>query len=191
VEERTLSIPSGRELSETCAAIVDDWHRLAPTLDWGAVSSAFAPASDGWAGAAAALCLVNCFQWHLEDECRAVYRHAVRLAALKRAIDESNRRRVARIDEIDERLVRQLGAGSDPDGEVDHVALVTPGYLLDRISILELKRYHAPPASELVAALADELADVRRGFDRLIDDLVCGRQRVRLYRTVKLYGAGP
>ena len=138
-------------------------------------------------GSVVQLCLVNCFQWHLEDECRVRYDNANRLAALKRDIDDSNRRRVACIDAIDERLIRELG-DRDGSSETEPVALITPGNLLDRISILELKRYHAGTGTDAAAMVVEQLDDACRGLDRLVSDLVSGRERVKLYRTVKLYG---
>jgi hypothetical protein len=194
VEERlaafAVSIPSGSQLAETCTEVIDEWHRLAPPFDWPSVPELFAVRADPWEAGVAGLCLVNCFQWHLEDECRAAYADAERLAALKRVIDDSNRRRVGRIDALDQAFARELD-GSGSSRGCDLVALVTPGALVDRISILALKRYHARSDDAVAAALVDELGDACDGFDRLIDDLGSGRQRLRLYRTVKLYGAGP
>ena len=181
---QSLSLPLARDLAGACAELVADWHRREPPLDWEVVQPSF-PCGRGWLGDVAALALINCFQWHLEDECRARYDDPVRLAALKREIDGSNARRVARVDAIDERLVRELDSearGSEP------VALVTPGNLLDRISILELKRYHADPGGDAAAVVREQLADACDGFDRLVADLRSARQRLKLYRTIKLYG---
>jgi hypothetical protein len=182
-----VSIPPARELAASCAALIRGWHDRPVALDWEAVTAAFPAAEAGWTTAVVDLCLINCFQWHLEDECRACYADHVQLAALKRGIDESNRRRVAAIDAIDERLVRELdGRRAATTGPV---ALTTPGNLLDRISILELKRYHAA-GSEIGRILEEQANDACDGLDGLIDDLVHGRRRVKLYRTVKLYGSG-
>jgi uncharacterized protein DUF4254 len=182
-----VSIPPGRELAAACGALILEWHRRDPPLEWNAVSAAFPAADESWTSCVVQLCLINCFQWHLEDECRSRYSDSRRLAALKREIDESNRRRVSSIDAIDERLIRELG---DPDGSrgTEPVALITPANLLDRISILELKRYHAPSRSDVLALVEEQLDDACRGLDRLVSDLAFARQRVKLYRTVKLYG---
>ena len=180
--------PAASELAAACADLVTPWHLRAPLLDWDAVTVAFRPRGDDWTDLALDLCLVNCFQWHLEDECRVQYDEPHALAALKRDIDDSNYRRVLRIDAIDERIAHHLGddgagAGSGP------VALVTPGNLLDRISILELKRYHAGPRQPVADVLREQLDDACEGFDRLIADLASSRQTLKRYRTVKLYGA--
>jgi hypothetical protein len=184
-----VTTPPGRELAAACESLILSWHRREPALEWDAASTAF-PGTDGDStNAVTNLCLINCFQWHLEDECRARYADTNRLAALKRDIDASNRRRIRCIDAIDERVFRELDGAVDRGG-TEPVALVTPGNLLDRISILELKRYHAPPGSDLATIVAEQLDDACSGFDLLIDDLASARQRLKLYRTVKLYGSG-
>lgn len=181
-----LSIPPARDLAAACAAVVADWHRREPPLEWEAATASF-PRTDGWLGDVSHLALINCFQWHLEDECRARYADATRLATLKRDIDDSNWRRVASIDAIDERVARELEGVAASDG-TEPVALITPGNVLDRISILELKRYHAAPDGEASAIVVEQLYDARRGLDRLVAELASGRDRMKLYRTVKLYG---
>jgi hypothetical protein len=183
-----VSIPPGRELAAACGALIGSWHRREPPLDWDAAAALFPGVEDDWTSSVTRLCLINCFQWHLEDECRARYDDSERLAELKRRIDDSNRRRVLCIDAIDERLVRELGDADGSSG-AEPVALITPGNLLDRISILELKRCHAASRRDVVALVEEQLEDACRGFDRLVSDLVSARQRVKLYPTVKLYGA--
>lgn len=176
-------LPPAAELAATCERVVRAWHELAPELDWRAASSAFPVGGAGWTDAVARLCLINCFQWHLEDASRAAYADAERLARLKREIDASNQRRVACIDELDARLLDELGAPADGAAPV---AVTTPGNVLDRISILALKRAHA--GAERAAMLDEQLADACDGLDRLVADLAAARQRLRRHRTLKLYG---
>jgi Protein of unknown function (DUF4254) len=177
-------MPPARDLAAACARLVEQWHRRTPPLEWDAAHATL-PVRDDWIGATERLSLINCFQWHLEDDCRAAYDDAQRLAELKREIDESNRRRVGAIDAIDSRMTAELdGATADPTAPV---ALVTPGALLDRISILELKRFHAP-APDVVSRLEEELADVCDGLDRLVASLVARETRLKVYGIVKLYG---
>ncbi|MDX6400572.1 MAG: hypothetical protein QOF27_1178 [Gaiellaceae bacterium] len=184
-----VTTPPGRALAAACESVIRGWHQREPALEWDAVSAAFSTGDGGLTNAVTGLCLINCFQWHLEDECRVRYADTDRLAALKREIDESNRRRVRCIDAIDERLVRELNCAVDRGG-TEAVVLITPGNLLDRISILELKRYHAPRGSEAAAIVEEQLDDACLGFDRLIADLAAAKQSLKLYRTVKLYGPG-
>jgi hypothetical protein len=177
-------LPSAEALSRACADVVVRWHELEPALEWTAVEASFRIDGGGIADETARLGLVNCFQWHLEDECRASYDDHPRIAALKHAIDASNARRVRQVSALDERILRDL---APPPGESGPLALVTPGNLLDGISILELKRYHAPRST--AAGLDEQLDDVRRGLDALLADIAAGRQRVKLYGPTKIYRA--
>lgn len=179
--------PGAQPLAAVCERVVREWHSRPPPLEWPTALASLAPRVDGWAGEVGRLALINCFQWHLEDDCRSSYDDAVRLAALKREIDESNRRRVESIDAIDLGLAESLAA-SGPAEQSAPVAVLTPGALLDRISILELKRFHAPARSDVAAHVEEELADVCAGLDRLVAALAAREERLRVYRTVKLYG---
>lgn len=181
-----MSFPEGRELAGVCRAGIRAWHRHPPPLEWATVCASFGGAADGWSGLVGELCLINHFQWHLEDECRAHYADAHRLAALKREIDASNARRVHAIDVLDERLARELPPA---DGNGARVALISPGNQLDRISILELKRGHAAERDGVVAILDEQIADACSGLDWLVEDLLAARQCLRHYGTVKLYRA--
>ena len=183
-----LGFPSARELAGSFRAQVEAWHLHDPLLDWKAVTQLFA--LDGETGTAGLryLAFVNCFQWHLEDRCRAVYEQPERLAALKQEIDASNARRVRAVDGIDRHVAARLEALHPPGGA--RIALVTPGALADRLSILVLKRYHAAARSDgkqLLGVLADQIADLCDGTDALLADLMGGRLRLKFYPTVKLF----
>lgn len=175
-------LPSAEALSRACADVIVRWHEREPALDWNAAQASIRIDGDGLLAETARLCLVNCFQWHLEDECRDCYDDHERIAALKHAIDASNARRVRRIDELDARILAEVGA----PGETGTLALVTPGNLLDRISILELKHHHA--RGDTAGGIVEQLNDVRQGLDALLADIAAGRLRVKLYGTTKIYG---
>jgi hypothetical protein len=174
--------------------IVRWWHERDAPLDWDAVERAWPPGDDrGFAAHVARVGLINCFQWHLEDECRAQYEVPLALARLKHAIDASNRRRVSAIDEIDRRVAGRLAGGGRGSARP---AVVTPGALIDQLSILELKRYHAdarrrtdPAAADAVGPLTEQIDDYCAAIDELVRELVAGERRLKFYRTVKLYGA--
>jgi len=193
-EPRVRDLPSGRAMSELLRAVVSGWHELDPPLDWDAVERMH-PADDRLLAALIArVGLINCFQWHLEDECRAHYEHPPVLARLKHAIDASNRRRVSAIDEID----RRIADGLEPRGPASaRLAVVTPGALIDQLSILELKRYHADvrrradPAADagVVSLLGEQIDDFCAAIDDLARELAAGERRLKFYRTVKLYGS--
>ena len=164
--------------------VVERWHRLDPVLDWKVVEPMFPADFDQWEGQVTWLSLVNCYQWHLEDACRSSYQDLRQLGRLKLAIDESNQRRVQGIDAIDRRVARDLSS-LQPDGSHAPVCLVTPGNVIDRLSILELKRYHMP----VPAGVAEQIDDLCEGFDALVRALTCGQQRFAFHSTQKVYGA--
>jgi hypothetical protein len=185
-------LPPGSQITSICRQVVDTWHEAEPLLDWGVASANPPIDSETPEYAVQHLALINCFQWHLEDDCRLCYDDPLRLAWLKQAIDQSNQRRVAKIDDLDRltfarlRRLRSEPADAPP-------TLVTPGSLVDRLSILSLKKFHVGerrPAEPAVLNLLDEqLDDLCQGFDRLLADLSAGRLRLKFYSTLKLYSA--
>jgi hypothetical protein len=190
--DNLAGLPAAAAVGALFRTVVQRWHEREPPLDWARAESLVPVDLGEVEGQSAHLGLINCFQWHLEDACRASYDDLARLGALKRQIDDSNARRVARIDAIDRRVVEVLQALAPAD-ERAPACLVTPANVLDRLSILELKRYHAAGGAGDGSArglrLAEQIDDLARGFDDLIADLAAGRQRLRFYRTDKLYGA--
>ena len=178
-----MMIPA-REVIAQVRSVVERWHRLDPVLDWKVVEPMFPADSAQWGGQVARLSLVNCYQWHLEDACRSSYQDLRQLGRLKLAIDESNQRRGQGIGAIDRRVARDLSS-LRPDDSHAPVCLVTPGNVIDRLSILELKRYHMA----VPAGVAEQIADLCEGLDALIRALACGQQRFAFHSTQKVYGA--
>jgi hypothetical protein len=186
---------SASEMTQTFQEVIQRWHQLQPSLDWEATELLFPQETTTLAGKIQRLGLINCFQWHLEDECRVSYSSQAVLADLKSRIDLSNHRRVKAIDGIDAAIQQRLPQDGHY-GQAARIALVTPGSLIDRLSILELKRYHAyiidpaklASARVSVELLEEQISDLCAGIDEFFDDLLDGRQRLKVYRTVKLYG---
>jgi hypothetical protein len=170
--------------------VIAHWHELNPALDWDAASGLLDGHRPGASGQIALLGLVNCFQWHLEDACRASYQDPERLASIKFEIDRSNARRIRAIDDIDRRIAGEL-AGR-PGSRGTRRALTTPGQVMDRLSIQELKRFHAgrrrPAAADLLEVLGQQLDDLCLGLDELVEDLAASRLRLVFFPSVKLYG---
>jgi Protein of unknown function (DUF4254) len=187
-----LGIPSAQASAALVRRVNHRWHELRPPLDWDAGVAALGDGGTSVDALTADLGLVNCFQWHLEDACRAAYHEPEKLAPIKREIDRSNARRVRLVDAIDRQIAARLRALRGNTGEpLARIALTLPGHLLDRLSILELKRYHLRSAGSDLAGLLDEqVDDLCQGIDELIGDLVAGTVRIKLYPTVKLYAGG-
>jgi Protein of unknown function (DUF4254) len=188
----SLGMPSAEAAAAAVRMVNDRWHQLRPPLDWDASVAALGDGGTSVGALIADLGLVNCFQWHLEDACRSVYQEPEKLAPIKREIDRSNGRRVRLIDALNERVVAQLQAFRGDSGPPKaRIALALPGHLLDCLSILELKRYHARKSgSDVVDLLDEQVGDLCQGIDELIGDLVAGTVRIKLYPTIKLYANG-
>ena len=192
-----VSIPTGFQLAMVFQDVIRRWHQVQPGLDWAAVLCAFPAGPASLPGQVERLGLINCFQWHLEDKCRENYASQAILAELKHAIDLSNQRRVSMIDAIDDEVARQL-LWHEHAAQPTRLALITPGNLMDRLSILELKHHHAQSidphktttSTEMIALIEEQIEDLCTGMDELVQDLLTGRLRLKVYRTVKIYGTG-
>lgn len=134
--------------------------------------------------------------WHEEDEARDPEATPEKIVQIKRAIDRLNQRRNDLMERIDGMLLVEAG---EQRAEAP-LHSETPGMMIDRLSILELKRFHT---EEEVARVADEqhvqrnlqrLAvlkeqrdDLRDALDALWADVMSGRRRFKLYRQMKMY----
>ncbi|HPF71451.1 MAG TPA: DUF4254 domain-containing protein [Candidatus Krumholzibacteria bacterium] len=187
------------------APILDDvivrWHEgEAAIADWEsatAVIDARQPA--GWAATVEHLQLINTFQWHEEDRSRDHAADDAVLAAVKRSIDASNRRRVQTVDRLDD----MIHAGLVALGQVNPAAPLnseSPGSILDRLTVLALKIHHVGEACAALAAgperaamqarldgLCEQRDDLGRCLDALLDGIRTGRVGLKLYRQVKVY----
>ncbi|MBI5384613.1 MAG: DUF4254 domain-containing protein [Verrucomicrobia bacterium] len=134
--------------------------------------------------------------WHEEDLARRDDLGAERVRQAKRVIDRCNQSRNDAIEQIDTWLLAQLppAAGSPQHSE-------TPGMIIDRLSILSLKRYHMRLEAERVSAseehrqkcrlrcaiLEEQARDLQRCVDNLLAELRGGTRHFKLYRQLKMY----
>ncbi len=145
-------------------------------------------------------CWVDCVQWHLEDEIRRPEIEAASGMEFKRRIDRSNQKRTDLVEQIDDRMISIL-ASEQAHSSTAPLNTESPGWALDRLSILALKIYHMseesirPSAStehrERCAAKLEVLLEQRRDLTRALKDLLeevrDGKRRVKTYRQMKMY----
>lgn len=192
--------PSFAAVSPVLDEVIERWHGAEPAPgNWPEVLGALpAREPEGWARLVEHLQLINTYQWHEEDRSRAHGAGDAVLAAVKRSIDESNRRRVQAVDRLD----AVIHAGFSSLGVIDSSAPLnseSPGSIIDRLSVLALKAWHAAEAVVEAApaerrAMQDRLAMLReqqRDLGQCLDDLLSGirqgRVGLKLYRQIKLY----
>ena len=138
--------PSGRTIQPILWKIIESWHRReAEIASWEDAERLLPPNHDGWAALAERLQLINTFQWHEEDKSRDRSDNDTRLAAVKRSIDASNRRRVKAVEAFDRFLhARLTRAGLLAEAAPLHSE--SPGSIVDRITVLALKVFHVREA---------------------------------------------
>jgi hypothetical protein len=135
--------------------------------------------------------------WHVEDEARDPQATPERIVEIKRAIDRFNQRRNDLMEQIDALLLQAAG---EQRGDAP-LHSETPGMMIDRLSILELKRYHteeeiaragadqehARRNRERLRVIEEQQCDLREALDALWADVMSGSRRIKRYRQMKMY----
>jgi len=143
----------------------------------------------------------NFLLWHEEDIARSPDVTDEKIAKVKRAIDGYNQSRNDAIEKVDDWLIDELGRqGVTADTDAP-AATETPGAAIDRLSILELRRYHmqeqidrtdAAPEHREKAANRMAILDVQRdhlieALSQLLDEIFSGQRPLRVFRQMKMY----
>jgi hypothetical protein len=155
---------------------------------------------NSWQGLLAHHHFANCELWHLEDEARIPDASDSVTANAKRKIDSVNQRRNDLVEEIDEQVLKVLNAHALPDPEAP-LHSETPGLIVDRLSILELKIYHTreeirrkdSPSGhsernqQRLKLLEEQRTDLAFCLDSLWRDILEGKKSFKVYRQLKMY----
>lgn len=142
---------------------------------------------------------IDTVQWHLEDIIRSPDIRPDELVAIKRRIDQSNQDRTDTVEQIDS-WFSDLFQSTTPK-EHARMNSETPAWLLDRMSILQLKLYHfqeqvnretvseehRQKARQKLAVLREQEVDLARCFDELLEDISNGDRYMKVYRQMKMY----
>jgi hypothetical protein len=152
--------------------------------------TASAPA---WANLIVDLVESNLRQWDLEDTTRDPGATDAEVASAKRQIDRLNMGR--------HRLVHQIDAAIDSaldQPATAPMATESPGMVLDRLSVLVIRRARTAAASahhstfnDRMTALESQVAGLSIALDFYLDELRAGTRRFLCYEPLKLYGPSP
>ncbi|MFM8735048.1 MAG: DUF4254 domain-containing protein [Pirellulales bacterium] len=170
--------------------LVDHWHHFEPEHS-----------EEGLRGRVCDLHRYNFLLWHEEDIARSPNVTDGRIAQVKRAIDRYNQLRNDCIEKVDDWLVADLAAQGITAAAGAPAATETPGAALDRLSILELRRYHmreqmeradATPEHREKATARMAILDLQRqhlieAADRLLAEISSGQRPLRVFRQMKMY----
>jgi hypothetical protein len=178
------------EIDALLEALVARWHEVEP-----------AHAETELRGRICDLHRFNFLLWHEEDIARSPDVTDARIAEVKRAIDRYNQARNDAIEKVDDWLVAELATRgvAAPAGAAS--ATETPGAAIDRLSILELRRYHMREQAERADATPEHrekaagrlvILDLQRDHlveaaDRLLTEIFAGQRPLRVFRQMKMY----
>lgn len=137
--------------------------------------------------------------WHEEDIARIREIDPLRIVEAKRNIDQYNQARNNAMEKIDEWILNYLDMAGALTAEKLHSE--TPGMMIDRLSIMQLKRYHMEEetlrtdASEehkakcfgRVNVLDEQIADLSNCLTDILEQLSSGALKFKVYRQFKMY----
>ena len=118
---------------------------------------------------------------------------------MKRKIDRSNQERTDLVEKIDDyyiELFKNVNSSNESKLNTE-----SPGWVVDRISILCLKIYHMQEQTERkdvseehvnncmkkLSVLKEQQEDLSQSFNELLDDLENGVKKIKVYRQMKMY----
>jgi len=141
---------------------------------------------------------IDTVQWHLEDEVRRRDLPSDQLMEIKRRIDALNQERTDAVEALDLRLAELLQPVPAVNGAVRTESLA---WALDRLCILQLKRYHLRveversdasddhrvACGQRLAAADGQHNDLMAACAALWADVQSGQVRYTPYRQFKLY----
>jgi Protein of unknown function (DUF4254) len=132
----------------------------------------------------------NLRQWDLEDATRDPGASDARIANAKREIDRLNAGRHRMVERIDAAIDSVLNQPTTAP-----LATESPGMVLDRLSVLVIRRartaaasWHDPKMADRVRALEAQIGALSAALDSYMADLAAGTRRFLRYQSLKLYG---
>jgi len=144
-------------------------------------------------------CWIDTMQWHLEDIIRKPDIDPKEGMEIKRRIDKLNQKRTDLVERIDEYIYNYFK--NIPTKEDARLNTETPGWAIDRLSILNLKIYHwqeevkrkdatskhKENAKNKLNILLKQLEDLTTAINLLFKELSKGKVIARTYKQMKMY----
>jgi len=141
----------------------------------------------------------NFMLWHEEDIARVRDIEAERIVLAKRNIDSFNQKRNDAMEKIDEWVLSKLVHEIVSEGIPLHSE--TPGMMIDRLSIMGLKKYHMDEqakrfdatenhrkvCSAKLMVLNEQISDLSLCLQQVLDNVEKGYLRFKVYRQMKMY----
>lgn len=142
---------------------------------------------------------IDTIQWHEEDEIRRPDLADASLVNIKRNIDALNQKRTDLVEKIDD-YVFSIFSQIDPLPQA-RMNSETPAWLIDRMSILELKIFHMheqtlrtdatqehiEKCKIKLSVLLEQRKDMSTCLDELIEEISQGKRYFKVYRQMKMY----
>lgn len=140
----------------------------------------------------------NFLLWHEEDIARIKDIDMSRIVEAKRNIDQYNQLRNNAIEKIDDWILSQLNSNNSLNLPMHSE---TPGMMIDRLSIMSLKKYHMLEETirenateehksnclKKVSVLTEQIDDLSNCLKTILDKIVNGQLKFKVYRQFKMY----
>ena len=143
-------------------------------------------------------CWIDTVQWHLEDLIRNPNIDSNKGLELKHRIDKSNQNRTDIVERVDDYYFSIFKNTSEKDSKIN---TESPGWVVDRLSILNLKIYHMNEqvqrknvtaehilnCEKKMVVLQNQRIDLSNSFDELLEEYKEGIKKMKVYRQMKMY----
>lgn len=143
-------------------------------------------------------CWIDTVQWHLEDLIRIPDLNPKEALAIKQRIDKSNQNRTDMVEKIDDHYLSLYRSTSE---NATLMNTESPGWVVDRLSILCLKIFHMKEQVLRKDATKKHLQecegklnilnlqqhDLSNAFNQLLEDYKNGVKKMQVYRQMKMY----
>lgn len=144
-------------------------------------------------------CWIDTVQWHLEDIIRDPNINPNEGMLIKRRIDASNQDRTNLVEKLDDYYISIFKNVNATKSAI--INTESPGWVVDRISILCLKIWHMKEQVERedtssshkkncqskLNILNEQKEDIISSFDMLLEDYKNGTKKIKVYRQMKMY----